>query len=96
MKTASCVLFSGTLLHLQAITVDFAADKSGTLLLNYPEFPDSCGFIQLRIIKNLFDMVADRTHVNIIKRRHHLLCQPDILALIAHFHVFLLIAAAAA
>lgn len=37
-------------------------------------------------------MIIDRADVNIIQNRHHLLCQPDVLILIANFNAVLLIA----
>jgi len=67
----------------------FTVDLTGALRLNYPEFSDSCLFCQLSIRKHLFDVVVDGAHVHIIQYSHHLLSQPEVFILIAHFHGFI-------
>ena len=63
----------------------FPIDLPSALGLNYPEFPDSCLLGQFAVRIDFFDMLVDRAHIHIIQRRHHLLRQPDVFILIAHF-----------
>ena len=46
----------------------------------------SCLLCQLTILIDLLDVLIDCPNIHIIESRHHLLGQPDILILIAHFH----------
>ena len=71
--------------HLQIIMRQFPIDLTSALGLNYPEFPDSCLLGQFAVRIDFFDMLVDRAHIHIIQRRHHLLRQPDVFILIAHF-----------
>ena len=71
--------------HLQIIMRQFPIDLTSALGLNYPEFPDSCLLGQFAIRIDFFDMLVDRAHIHIIQCRHHLLRQPDVFILIAHF-----------
>ena len=72
--------------HLQIVVLHLAANLTGALSLNYPEIPDSCLLCQLTILIDLLDVLIDCPNIHIIESRHHLLGQPDILILIAHFH----------
>ena len=38
---------------VEAIVINLPGDLSGTLLVNYPEFPDSCARIQLSLLVNV-------------------------------------------
>ena len=71
--------------HLQIIMRQFPIDLTSALGLNYPEFPDSCLLGQFAVRIDFFDMLVDRAHIHIIQCRHHLLRQPDVFILIAHF-----------
>ena len=71
--------------QLQIIMRQFTVDLTSALGLNYPEFPDSCLLGQFAVRIDFFDMLVDRAHIHIIQCRHHLLRQPDVFILIAHF-----------
>ena len=44
-----------------------------SLILNYPEIPDSCGFTQFIIFINLLYMVIDSSDIKSIYVIHHFL-----------------------
>ena len=67
----------------------FPIDLPSALGLNYPEFPDSCLLGQFAVRIDFFDMLVDRAHIHIIQCRHHLLRQPDVFILIAHFKAYI-------
>ena len=71
--------------HLQIVVRDLTIDLTCAFRLNYPKFPDSCLLNQFSICIYFFDMLIDRAYVHIVKRSHHLLRQPDVLILVAHF-----------
>ena len=71
--------------RLQIVMRQFPINLTSALGLNYPEFPDSCLLGQFAVRIDFFDMLVDRAHIHIIQCRHHLLRQPDVLILIAHF-----------
>ena len=68
-----------------------AFNLPSSLCLNYPEIPDSCFFLKFRIRIYLFNMFIYSTNIHIVQYGHHLLCQPYIFILVAHFNAVLLI-----
>lgn len=75
--------------HLEIIVNDFTIHLTQPLGLNYPEFPDSCFFSKFTICIYLLNMLIHSSNIHIIKGCHHLLCQPYIFVLIAHFKAIL-------
>ena len=63
----------------------FAADLPVALGLNRQVFLDSCLRSELSIGIDAFDMLGNRLFGHSVQCRHHLLCQPDVLILVAHF-----------
>lgn len=71
--------------HLKIVMILLAADLPVTFGLNCQVFLDSCLWGELSIGIDAFDMLGNRLFGHSVQCRHHLLCQPDILILVAHF-----------
>ena len=78
--------------HLKRVMLQFSVDLSSPLGLNYPEIPDSCLLRQFVVVIYFLNVLINCANVNIVKRRHHLLRQPDILILITHLKTFVTVA----
>jgi hypothetical protein len=51
--------------------------------LNYPEFPDSCFWLDFCGLKDVFQVLADGAHIHGEQLGHQLLAEQDRLTLIA-------------
>ena len=67
--------------------LNFASDLAGSLGLNCSELPNSCLGLQLLILEDVLDVIADRSLGLAKKLGELLLTEPDGLALKAHIQL---------
>ena len=54
--------------------------------LNYPEIPDSCGFVEFSRVENVVQVLVYSSDVYIEELRHEFLGEPDGSFFVAHFN----------
>lgn len=78
--------------HLKRVMLQFSVDLPSPLGLNYPEIPDSCLLRQFVVVIYFLNVLINCANVHIVKRRYHLLCQPNVFVLITHLKTFVTVA----